>query len=90
MIPMNVKIVIQEQDHKPFRLWLPLWLILPFIILFGILILPFLTLIVLIVIVLKGLSFFISACGAIMGMFMAFKGTKIEVSGKNNIYIEID
>ncbi|GAB4019623.1 MAG: hypothetical protein Fur0010_21780 [Bdellovibrio sp.] len=90
MIPMNIKIYVQDQDKKPFRLWLPLWLIFPVLIILGLLLLPILIFVVLIIIFFKGLSFFINVCAALVAMFIAFKGTRIEISGKSNVYIEID
>lgn len=90
MIPMNIKIYVEDNQQKPFRLWLPIWLILPLFFIFLFLLLPILIVVLLLVIFVKGLSFAVSAAGAILGLFIALKGTSVEVDGKSKVLIQID
>jgi len=90
MIPMNVKIVIADQGSKPFRLWLPLWILFPLVLALAILLLPIIAIVLFFIVIFKGLSVTLKILGALIGIFCALKGTHIEVDGKNKVFIQID
>ncbi|PIP94935.1 MAG: hypothetical protein COW00_14175 [Bdellovibrio sp. CG12_big_fil_rev_8_21_14_0_65_39_13] len=89
MIPMNIKIVV-DQGSKPFRLWLPLWILFPLVLALMIVLLPIIAIVLFFFVIFKGFSVTLKILGALIGIFCALKGTHIEVDGKYKVFIQID